>query len=254
MKTLLLAAALLAPPALAADAPADPSVTRISYWTTRSGKGDAASAFWKQFAPVFEQMKAKGLLNEWFFVTPEVHSGEEWDLAYIWRCRDWAAYGEADQYFSDAVGKMDGAKIERDFDAAFDGSKHRDEVWESTGFDLPRPADAAPPGVYRVHTFKARPGQHDAIEAFWQATEAGDREMQRSGLIEETLNARPSLHAGQEWDSIAIWGLKDMTALGAAERAFRRSMMLPGVNMLHMGELFDMSKHRDFIWKRVDIK
>jgi hypothetical protein len=108
-----------------------PAVTRISYWTTKPGRGAEARAFWKQFVPVFDEMKAKGVLVSWRFLEPALHTGQDWDLAYEWTCADIAAYGRADQSFSEAVGRMDGRKISADFDAAFDGSKHRDEIWRS---------------------------------------------------------------------------------------------------------------------------
>lgn len=106
-----------------------PAVTRISYWTARPGKGSEARAFWKPIAAVFEDMKKKGLLIEYQFLEPALHTGQDWTLAYLWVCRDMTAYGQADQYFSEAVGKMDSQKISSDFEAAFDGSKHRDEIW-----------------------------------------------------------------------------------------------------------------------------
>jgi hypothetical protein len=118
------------PPA-AAPPSGGPAVTRISYWTTKPGRGAEARAFWKQFAPVFDDMKAKGVLLSWRFVEPALHTGQDWDLAYEWTCADIAAYGRADQYFSAAVAKMDAGKIGADFDAAFDGSKHRDELWRT---------------------------------------------------------------------------------------------------------------------------
>ena len=62
---------------------------------------------------------------------PAIHTGQDWQLAYIWVCRDMAAYGAADQYFSDAVARMDPAKVSQDFNAVFDGSKHRDELWRA---------------------------------------------------------------------------------------------------------------------------
>jgi hypothetical protein len=110
--------------------PAD-AVIRLSTWTTRPGKGDAARAFWKPFAGVFQEMTEKGLLLGYRFVTPVLHGGQDWDLAYLWFCKDLEAFYVADQHFSEAVAKMDGDKIETDFEAAFDGSKHRDELWRS---------------------------------------------------------------------------------------------------------------------------
>src|SRR5947209_5179249 len=124
----LAAAVSLSAPVLAETAPAASGVTRVSYWTTRPGKGAEAHAFWKQFVPVFEEMKAKGVLVSWRFLEPAIHTGQDWDLAYEWTCVDMSAYGRADQYFSEAVARMDGRKISADFDAAFDGSKHRDEL------------------------------------------------------------------------------------------------------------------------------
>ena len=127
---LALALALALPRTVAADEAKKPAaVTRISYWTTKPGKQAESHVFWKPFAQVFEEMKKKGLLLEWRFVTPAIHTGQDWDLAYLWTCRDMAAYGQADQYFSDAVGKLDMSKVESSFDAVFDGSKHRDEIW-----------------------------------------------------------------------------------------------------------------------------
>jgi hypothetical protein len=137
MRSVLLLATTLSlavPAAAQAPAPspppgAAPVVTRISYWTTKPGRGAEAHAFWKQFVPVFDEMKAKGVLVGWRFVEPALHTGQDWDLAYEWTCADIAAYGRADQYFSEAVGRMDGRRISAEFDAAFDGSKHRDELW-----------------------------------------------------------------------------------------------------------------------------
>ena len=108
-----------------------PPITRIAYWSTKAGKDVEARAFWKQFAPIFDEMKKKGLLLEYQFLSPALHTGQEWDLAYLWVCKDMAGYSQADQYFSDALAKMDDKKISADFDAAFDGAKHRDELWRS---------------------------------------------------------------------------------------------------------------------------
>jgi hypothetical protein len=108
-----------------------PAITRIAYWSTKAGKGTEARAFWKQFTPVFDEMKKKGLLIEYQFLSPALHTGQEWDLAYLWVCKDMVSYGQADQFFSDAISKMDDKKIGADFDAAFDGAKHRDELWRS---------------------------------------------------------------------------------------------------------------------------
>ena len=122
-------ACVLSRPACAEEAAKPAAVTRISYWTTKPGKQAEAHGFWKPFAQVFEEMKKKGHILDWRFVTPAIHTGQDWDLAYIWTCRDMAAYGQADQYFADAVGKLDMSKVESSFDAVFDGSKHRDEIW-----------------------------------------------------------------------------------------------------------------------------
>ena len=119
-------------PAAAPSArPAARGVTRISYWTVRPGKDTEARAFWKPVADVFEEMKGKGLVVDYQFLEPAIHTGQDWQLAYIWVCRDMAAYGAADQYFSDAVAHMDSAKVSQDFNAIFDGSKHRDELWRT---------------------------------------------------------------------------------------------------------------------------
>lgn len=131
----VLSASLAFTPALDAQTPAPekkaPAVTRISFWTVKPGKGAEARAFWKQFAPVFEDMKAKGLLLEYQFLEPALHTGQDWHLAYLWVCRDIATYGRADQHFGEAISKMDSRKIGADFEAAFDGSKHRDELWRT---------------------------------------------------------------------------------------------------------------------------
>jgi hypothetical protein len=130
MRRLALALTFLgAVPVLAA--PKAPTVTRISYWTTKPGKSALAHAFWKTFVPVFEEMKTKNLILDYEFVTPAVHSGQDWDIAYLWVCKDMASYGQADDYFNAAVSKMDGARIDEDFSAAMDGSKHRDEFWRT---------------------------------------------------------------------------------------------------------------------------
>ena len=144
MRPYVLAASLvvlIAPAVLpAAQGPATPApspraaaraVTRISYWTTRPGKAAEARAFWRPIAQVFQEMKTRGLVVEYAFLEPAIHTGQDWDLAYVWICRDMAAYGAADQYFGEALAKMDTAKIEVDFNATFDGSRHRDEIWHT---------------------------------------------------------------------------------------------------------------------------
>jgi hypothetical protein len=245
----------LATPGAPADPVTDPPVTRVSYWSTRPGKTEAAHAFWKRFTPIFEEMKTQGLLDEWLFVTPELHEGEDWDLAYIWRCHDWTAYGKADQYFSEAVAKMDGSKIEIDFNAAFDGTKHRDELWESTESRSPRAPDAPKPGIFFVASYLTLPGQQESMDAFVRADKAFEREVQRSGLILEFEFVIVGLHTGQQWDTALVLGVKDMAAMGATQQAFERAVAAVDPKLLtSQPQMFDLSKHRDAIWKRVEIK
>ena len=61
-------------PAATAPVDATRAVARVSYWTTRPGQDAQARAFWKPFAGVFAEMKAKGLLLDWRFASPASRS------------------------------------------------------------------------------------------------------------------------------------------------------------------------------------
>jgi hypothetical protein len=257
----LLIALFPAVPGSPAEPRTDSLVTRVSYWSTRPGKTGAAHAFWKRFTPIFEEMKTKGLLDEWLFVTPEIHTGEHWDLAYVWRCHDWTTYGEADQYFSDAVARMDGDRIEADIDAAFDGTNHRDEIWEAAGPDLSRPKDAPSPDIFLFSFFRPQPGQNESARTMLTAGAAVLRELQAKDLILEYHFITPSLHTGQDWEIGVFWGVKDMKTYGAAVEAFNAAMDAgdsPRIATMWNTSLWntslDLEHHHDALWKRVEIK
>jgi hypothetical protein len=63
------------------------------------------------------------------------------------------------------------------------------------------------------------------------------------------------LHTGQQWDTALVLGVRDMAAMGATQQAFERAVAAVDPKLVgSLPQTYDLSKHRDAIWKRVEIR
>ena len=105
-------------------------VVIISYLNIKpEAAGRWVVAFKKHLAPVLDELRADGALNDWHLFVPGLHHpGNTWTHALVMVSKDRAAQATVEQNLQEAVGAMP-ADDRQLFYGSIDTNKHFDDEW-----------------------------------------------------------------------------------------------------------------------------